>query len=131
MDFQKINTVAVVGASDNPEKASHRVAKYLKENGYRVIPINPTADSVLGEKCYSQLSDIPAETEIDVLDIFRKPEAVLPIVEEAAARGNIKVIWMQEGIINQEAAEKAEKAGMKVVMDKCMLKEHQKYKFNL
>ncbi len=128
MDFEKIMTVAVVGLSDKTEKPSFRVANYLQENGYRIIPVNPTLDRVLGEQCYSELRDIPDTIEVDVVDIFRKSDAVPVIVQQAVARGNIKTIWMQEGIINEEAAKTAEKAGIEVIMDKCMLKEHQKYK---
>lgn len=131
MDFEKIKTIAVVGLSDKPDKASYRVSEYLQKNGYRIIPVNPTLDNVLGESCYREVRDIPETIEIDVVDIFRKSEAVPEIVQQAAARGNIKVIWMQEGITNQAAADEAEKAGMEVIMDKCMLKEHQKYKCNL
>ena len=114
-------TVAVVGASPNPERPSYGVAGYLAENGYRVIPVNPNAEKMLGEKCYPDLGSIPEKVE--VVDIFRRSEDVMPIVDEAIKIG-ARVVWMQEGVINEEAAAKARHAGLLVVMDKCMLKEH-------
>ncbi len=121
-------TVAVVGLSRNPAKDSHRVARYLQSVGYRVIPVNPFADEILGEKCYKSLLDIP-ET-IDVVDIFRPSEDVLPIVEEAIElknkHGTPKVVWMQLGIVNEEAAKRARKAGLTVVMNRCMMVEHRR-----
>lgn len=116
--------IAVVGLSPKEDRPSHVVAKYLKSQGYRIIPVNPNADEILGEKCYPDLSSLPSP--IDVVDIFRRPEDVLPIVDEAI-KIKAKVIWMQEGIINEEAAEKAGKAGLEVVMDHCMLKEHKRF----
>lgn len=116
-------TVAVVGISDDPERPSHRVAAYLKENGYQVIPVNPKVKWVLGQLSYPDLLSIPVPFEI--VDIFRRSEDVGPIVEQAVARG-AKAIWMQEGIVNEEAAVKARQAGLKVVMDRCMMKEHRK-----
>ena len=118
-------TVAVVGISPKADRPSHRVASYLKSKGYRVIPVRPDGEEVLGEKVYHGLMEIPKEIHVDVVDIFRRSEDVLPIVEEAIQRG-AKVIWMQEGVIHEEAAVKAEKAGLKVVMDRCMKKEHQR-----
>ena len=116
-------TVAVVGLSPKPERPSNRVANYLKEQGYRVIPVNTYATEILGETCYPDLSSIPEP--VDVVDIFRRPEAVPPIVEEAIEIG-AKAVWMQEGVINEEAAARAKEAGLLVVMDRCMLKEHGK-----
>lgn len=115
-------TVAVVGLSDKPERPSFDVAGYLQSRGYRIVPVNPGVTSVLGEKAYPDLSSIPFE--IEVVDIFRRSENVPPVVEEAIEKG-VKAIWMQEGIVNQEAAEKAREAGIPVVMNRCMLKEHQ------
>ncbi len=114
-------TVAVVGLSDKPDRESYRVASYLQRHGYRIIPVNPNATTVLGEKAYARLSEVPEA--VDVVDIFRRPEAVPAIVEEAIARG-ARVIWMQEGIANNAAADRARAAGLQVVMNKCMLKEH-------
>lgn len=114
-------TVAVVGLSPNPDRASHNVAGYLKENGYIIIPVNPAAKEILGEKSYPDLASIPVP--VDVVDIFRRSEEVLPIVREAIKKG-AGAVWMQEGVINKEAADEARKAGLKVVMNKCMFKEH-------
>jgi len=126
LEFAEIKNIAVVGLSDNPDKASHRVARYLQKNGFKILPVNPTVESVLGEKSYPDISSIPETVQIDVVDIFRRAEAVKPFVEQAIARGGIKVVWMQEGIVNEEAASLAREKGIEVIMDKCMLKEHQK-----
>lgn len=115
--------IAVVGLSDKEGRPSLKVADYLKNQGYKIIPVNPGLDKVLEEKSYPNLSSIPYK--IDVVDIFRKPEDVLPIVEEAIQVG-AGAIWMQEGIINEEAATRGVEAGLKVVMNRCMLKEHLK-----
>ena len=113
--------VAVIGLSPKSERASHRVAKYLMDNDYDITPVNPMQDEILGKTSYASLLDIPGEVE--VVDIFRKPNVVMDIVEQAIKKG-AKVIWMQEGIVNNAAADRAREAGLKVVMDKCMLKEH-------
>ena len=118
-------TIAVIGISPKEDRPSYGVASYLKSKGYRIIPVRPDGDKILGKKVYHSLTEIPREIEIDVVDIFRKSEDVPPVVEEAIHRG-AKVVWMQEGIINQEACTKAEKAGLKVVMDRCTKKEHQR-----
>jgi len=124
-DFKQIltsyRTIAVVGLSPDPGKPSYEVASYLKRAGYRIIPVNPACQEVLGERCYASLADIPEPFEI--VDIFRRSEFVPEIVEQAIGKG-AKVIWMQEGVVNQEAAQRAEAAGLSVVMDHCMLKEH-------
>jgi predicted CoA-binding protein len=112
--LSKSKTIAVVGLSPSPQRDSHRVAKYLKEHGYRIIPVNPMIDEVLGEKSYPDLKSVPEP--IDMVDIFRRSELVPPVVEEAIEVG-AKYVWMQDGVINREAAEKAEKAGLLVVMD--------------
>lgn len=114
-------TIAVVGASSNPARASNHVASYMKAQGYRVIPVNPNEQIVIGEQAYPSLTAVPGS--IDLVDIFRKSEDVLPIVEEAIARG-AKAIWMQEGVINEAAAQLAREAGLAVVMDRCWLKDH-------
>jgi predicted CoA-binding protein len=118
-------TVAVVGISPKEDRASYIVAAYLKSKGYRIIPVRPDGKEILGEKVYSSLADIPKEIDVDVVDIFRKSEDVPPIVDEAIRRG-AKTVWMQEGIIHKEAGKKAEKAGLRVVMNRCMKKEHQR-----
>ncbi len=117
--------IAVIGISPKEDRPSHRVAAYLQANGYRIIPVRPDGERILGEKVYTTLMEIPEEIEIDIVDIFRKSEEVLPVVEEAIRRG-AKTIWMQEGVVHQKAAEVAEKAGLKVVMDRCVKKEHQR-----
>ena len=117
------NTVASVGLSSNPDKPSYGVVSYLHGQGYKIIPVNPTASEILGEKVYPSLSDIP--DKVDVVQVFRKPEDVPPVVEEAIKIG-AKVIWMQEGIVNYEAAQKAEEAGLQVVMDACMRATHKR-----
>jgi uncharacterized protein len=115
-------TIAVVGLSDNPDRPSHSVAAYLQAHGYRIIPVNPRISEALGEKAYPSVRDIPVS--VDVVEIFRRSEAVPPIVEDAIARG-AKVVWMQVGVINDEAAVRARAAGLKVVMDTCMRVIHQ------
>ena len=120
--LETTNTIASVGLSSSQEKESHWVAAYLKQMGYKIIPVNPTADEILGEKVYASLSDIPEK--VDVVQIFRKPEDVPPIVEEAIKIG-AKVVWMQEGIVNEEAGQAAQDAGLFVVMDTCMRAAHQ------
>jgi predicted CoA-binding protein len=118
-------TVAVIGASPKPERPSHGIMAYLMEQGYTCIPVNPGQAEVLGQKCYPSLSDIP-ET-VDVADIFLNPANVPPVVDQAVAKG-VKTIWMQSGIVNNEAAEKARKAGLTVVMNKCIKVEHRGWK---
>ncbi len=114
-------TVAIVGLSPKKDRPSYRVGSYLKEHGYRIIPVNPAAEELIGEKSYPDLSSIPEY--IDVVDIFRRSEDVVPIVEEAIKIG-ARFVWMQEGVTNDEAAEHARKAGLSVVMNKCMRKMH-------
>ena len=126
----KSKTIAVVGLSKDPSRPSHDVATYLKSHGYRIVPINPTVDEILGEKSYKSLLDLPEhlKREIDVVDIFRRAEDVPPIIEEAIQLhkifGKPNAIWMQLGIVNEDAAEKAREAGLFVVMDRCMKIEH-------
>ena len=115
--------VAVVGLSEKTDRPSYVVASYLKQNGYKIIPVNPTAKEILGEICYPDLGSIPEP--VDVVDIFRRTEEVPAIVEQAIEIG-AKVVWMQEGVINKQAASRARRAGLPVVMDKCMRKEHLK-----
>jgi len=119
--LRQYHTIAVVGASPDPTRASHRVFEYLAGHGYEAFPVNPTVRDVGGKVSYRSLSAIPEKVE--VVDIFRKSEEVPAIVDEAIKVG-AKAIWMQEGVINKAAAAKAEAAGLLVVMDKCMMKEH-------
>ena len=114
-------TIAVVGMSPRPDRPSHYVAKYLMEHGYDVIPVNPMVDEVAGLKSYPDLSSIPCP--VDMVDIFRRSREVPPIVEEAIEIGS-KFIWMQDGVVHEEAAAKARAAGLSVVMDNCTLREH-------
>jgi predicted CoA-binding protein len=123
LNFSRV--VAVVGLSSKPDRPSYRVASYLKEQGYKIIPVNPEERKILGELCYPDLDSIPES--VDVVDIFRRSEEALPIVEEAIKIG-AKAVWMQEGVINEEAAARAKEAGLLVVMDKCMRKVHLKLK---
>ncbi len=123
MIWDEIKNIAVVGLSDKPDRASYCVAKYLQDKGYKIIPVNPAKEEILGEKSYPSITAIPAELTIDVVDVFRKSDAVPEIVEQTIDRG-VPVLWLQEGIIHEEATKKAEQAGVKVIMDKCMLKEH-------
>ena len=129
--LRKAKTIAVVGLSKKPEKDSCRVSAYLQQHGYRIIPVNPFVDEVLGEKSYKSLLDIPVEIQktIDIVDIFRKPENIPPVVEQVIALkamfGRVFVVWLQLGIVNEQAAEAARKVGLVVVMDKCVMVEHQ------
>ncbi len=118
-------TVAVVGLSPKSDRPSFRVASYLKEHGYRIIPVNPQAKEILSEICYPDLTSIPEP--IEVVDVFRSSEQVPAVVEEAI-KVEAKAVWMQEGVINEEAAARAKEAGLLVVMNKCMRKEHLKLK---
>ena len=117
--------IAVVGISDNPERPSHFVARFLENQGYNIIPVNPNLHVWEGKKCYPDLRSVPVK--VDVVDIFRRSEAVPPIVDEAIAI-NAKVVLMQEGIINEEAAAKARNEGIEVVMDRCMKTEYKRLK---
>jgi uncharacterized protein len=116
-------TIAVVGLSANRMRPSYGVAEYLKSAGYRIIPVNPNQEDVLGEKSYARLEDVPGR--IDIVDIFRRPEFV-PEIVDSAIRIGARGIWMQEGVVHAEAAEKARSAGLFVIMDSCILKEHAK-----
>jgi uncharacterized protein len=117
----KAKTIAVVGLSDNPMRPSHGVSAYMQSQGYRIIPVNPQINEALGEKSYPSLLDVPEK--IDLVDVFRRPEYVDEIVGQAIQL-KIPAIWLQEEVINERAAEKARKAGIFVVMDRCILKEH-------
>lgn len=130
--LEKSHVIAVVGLSKELGRDSHRVSSYLKMHGYRIIPVNPFADEVLGEKSYPSLLNIPNETQktIDVVDVFRRAEDVPPIMEQAIElkqkNGKPTVVWLQIGIVNEEAAEAGRRAGLTVVMDRCMMVEHQR-----
>ncbi|HEX9592316.1 MAG TPA: CoA-binding protein [bacterium] len=116
-------TIAVVGISAKPDRPSNDVARYLMGAGYRVVPVNPVLEEVLGQRCYPSLTAIPKEIAVDLVDVFRTPEHVGPIVDEAIAIG-ARAVWMQEGVVNEPAADKARAAGLDVVMDRCTKKVH-------
>ena len=131
--LHKYKVIAVVGLSRDKDKPSYKVSEFMKSHGYRIVPVNPFVDEVLGEKSYKSLMDIPVEIqkEIEIVDIFRRPDDVPPIVEQViklkVANGKPYVIWMQLGIVNEAAAEIARKAGLAVVMDRCIMVEHRHY----
>lgn len=119
-------TIAVVGLSSKRFRPSYGVAEYMQRNGYRIIPVNPFESAVLGEKCYPDLDSIGER--VDIVDIFRRPEFV-PEIVEAAIRIGARAVWMQEGVVNEAAAERARAAGLEVVMDRCILKDHRRMAF--
>jgi uncharacterized protein len=121
--LRSAKTIAVVGLSSSPMRASHGVSAYMQSQGYRIIPVNPQEEFVLGEKAYPSLLDVPEK--IDIVNVFRRPEFVPEVVEQAIQK-KAPVVWMQEDVVNEEAAEKARQAGIFVVMDLCILKEHRK-----
>ncbi|HIC43327.1 MAG TPA: CoA-binding protein [Sulfurimonas sp.] len=120
--FEDTKTIAIMGLSPDPSKASNRVAAYLQGQGFQIIPVYPKEDEILGEKVYRSLSEIPFS--VDMVDVFRKPKALLLIAEECIKRGDVKCFWGQEGIVNNEAAALAQNAGIKVVQNKCTMVEH-------
>ena len=119
--LKRAKTIAVVGLSDNPLRPSHGVAAYLQSHGYHIIPVNPEIQTSLGEKSYPSLLDVPEE--IDIVDIFRRPEFVEEVVDQAIQL-KVPTVWMQEEVIHEKAAQKARQAGLFVVMDRCILMEH-------
>jgi predicted CoA-binding protein len=121
--LKRYKTVAVIGMSKNPEKDAYRIPEYLMKNGYQIIPVNPSADEILGQKSYKRLADVPGD--IDIVDVFRPSEDVPNYLQDAIQK-KPKVFWEQLGIHNPEAEEKIASAGIKVVYDRCMLQEHQK-----
>ena len=122
--LRKYRTIAVVGLSNNPLRPSHGVSEYMQRQGYKIYPVNPTLDTVLGEKCYPSLAELPVKP--DIVNVFRLPKAIPPIVEEMLQLG-LKNIWVQQGIINMDAAKKAEQGGINVVMDRCIMIEHRRH----
>jgi len=120
--FANIKTIAVLGLSPDETKASHRVAKYLQEVGYKIVPVYPKGETILGEKVYKSLKEIPFK--VDMIDIFRKPAAMDAIADAAIERGDIDVYWGQIGLVNNAAAKRAEESGMKVVQNLCAMVEH-------
>lgn len=120
--FEDVKTIAFAGLSPKEDKDSHRVAKYLQEKGYKIIPIYPKEDTILGEKVYRSLSEV--KQRVDMVDMFRKAEVALEIVKEIENRDDVKVLWLQKGIINNNAAKKAKALGLRVVQDRCTMVEH-------
>jgi hypothetical protein len=120
--FSIVKTIAVLGLSPDPEKPSHRVAKYLQEQGFKIVPVYPKGEEILGEKVYNSLAEIPFD--IDMVDIFRKPNALDAIADVCIERGDIKVFWAQKDIVNNKALSKARDAGMKVAQNMCTMVEH-------
>ena len=118
-------TVAVVGCSPNPARPSHTIARYLQGRGYRVIPVNPGHREILGEKCYRSLSEIPPDVRVDIVDVFRRSSEVGPVADAAIARG-IGFFFMQQGVVDEAAAGRLEKAGIPVAMDRCILVERER-----
>ncbi len=128
--LRESKTIAIVGLSSNPQKASHFVATYLQYEGYRIIPVNPGLDEILGEKAYPDLLSIPKDIRVDLVDVFR-PAYDTPEIARQAVEIGAKTLWLQLRIINMEAAEIAERGGLKVVMDKCVKMEHGRYNGSL
>ena len=118
--LQEAKTIAVVGLSNSPLRASFGVARFLQRQGYRILPVNPNENEVLGERAYATVSEVPER--VDIVNVFRRSEFVPAVVDDALQKGT-RCIWMQEGVVNEAAAEKAEAAGVSVVMDRCILKE--------
>ena len=120
--FESVKIIAIPGLSPDSQKASHKVAKYLQSVGYKIVPIYPKGDEILGEKVYKSIEDVPFN--IDMIDMFRKPEVALEMVESIKKRGDIKVLWLQKDIVNNNAAVQAKELGIKVVQNKCTMVEH-------
>jgi len=120
--FDSVKTIAVLGLSPDESKDSHKVAKYLQSVGFKIVPVYPKEETILGEKVYRSLLEIPFD--VDMVDIFRKPAALDPIADACIEKGNVKVFWSQKGIVNNAAAQKAQDAGMKVVQNMCSMVEH-------
>jgi hypothetical protein len=123
--LEEAKTIAVVGLASSPLRPSYGVSAYMQQQGYRIIPVNPSIPESLGEKSYASLRDIPKDIKIDIVDVFRRPDAVPEIVDEVIEL-KLPVLWLQETVVHEEAAEKARKAGIFVVMDQCILKDHRR-----
>jgi predicted CoA-binding protein len=123
--LKNAKTIAVVGLAKSPLRPSYGVAAYMQAQGYRIVPVNPTIEESLGEKSYRSLRDIPKDIKIDIVDVFRRPDAVPDVVEQVIEL-ELPILWLQETVVHEEAAEKARKAGVFVVMDRCILKEHRR-----
>jgi len=124
--FDSIKTIAIIGLSPNPQKDSHRVALYLQQQGYKIVPVYPKEDKILGEKVYRSLLEIPFK--VDMVDIFRKPAVLDAVADACIKRGDVDVFWAQKGIVNNEAAKKAKDAGIRVVQNQCAMVDHRNLK---
>lgn len=124
--FQEVKTIAVLGLSPDPEKPSHRVAKYLQKEGFKIVPVYPKEETILGEKVYRSLAEIPFA--VDMVDIFRAAKVLDAVADACIARGDVKVFWAQKEIVNNAAAQKAKDAGMKAVQNMCTMIEHEALK---
>jgi hypothetical protein len=122
--FENSKTIAVIGLSDNPEKHSYKVATYFQKQGFRIIPVNPKLKEVLGEKAYPDLLSIPKEIKVDIVDVFRRSDEVLPHLKEVLKRGGISTVWLQEGVGSQEAEDFAKKSDISLVSNFCMMEVH-------
>ena len=123
--LDEAETVAVVGCSPDPSRASHAITRYLLSQGYRVVPVNPNHAEILGQKCYASVAEIPGEVRIDVVDVFRRPEFVAPVAAEAIAR-KVPFFFMQQGVVDGVSARRLEEHGIGVAMDRCILVEHER-----
>jgi predicted CoA-binding protein len=123
-NFYNLKNIAIVGMSTNQEKPSHYVSKYLIQQGYNIIPVNPTIDEILNKRCYKMVSQIAEE--VDIVDVFRKSEDVMPVVEDVIKKKGVKLIWLQKGIFSPKAEELAKKNGIDFIYNRCMLEEHQR-----
>jgi predicted CoA-binding protein len=121
--LESARTIAVVGCSPNPDRPSNAIAVYLMEQGYRVIPVNPGHSRILGETCYRSLQEVPADVDIDIVDVFRRSDHVAPVALQAIARGT-RLFFMQQGVVDEQSARLLEEAGIPVAMDRCILVEH-------
>jgi predicted CoA-binding protein len=122
--FEQTKTIAIIGCSPKGEKDSNKVAVYLQKAGFKIIPVYPKEEEILGEKVYRSLSDIPTDIKVDMVDIFRKPDVIASVVDEAIQRGDVECIWTQLGLVHNEAAKKAQDSGLKVVQNHCTKIEH-------
>jgi predicted CoA-binding protein len=124
--LHEARVIAVVGLSPRPDRPSHAVSSYMQSHGYRIIPINPSCSEILHESCYPSLLDLPEGSKIDIVNVFRRSETVGPIIEQAIRIG-ARCVWMQEGVWNPQAAHKAEAAGLDVVMNRCIMRDHRAF----
>lgn len=128
MNFDSIKTIAIIGLSNNPDRPSYQVAQYLINQGYKIIPINPNIQEVFGQKSYPSLSSIPQDINIDVVDVFRKSEEVVSVIQEIIDSGRKSIIWLQEGIEDQKAINLAKNHGLEIYSGICLMKFHQQFK---